>query len=301
MAKITVFCAHCGTTIERTPHRIKQNNFCCVECRVKWQKVNLTDRVSVSCHWCGKVYTEKAGRADRTKYCSTECKNKFLAKERDTRINATCQTCGKIFYGVHDRMYCSRQCAAAGNAVEKVKTTCPVCRSVFFTLPSRRRTYCGPACSVSAKSGRKTRPHTSKTCAICGNNFSVSPSRTGSKYCNKCDGRKYENTYAETRVKGESHRWFMGGKEKKYGLNWEDQSREARERDNHHCVVCGKSHYFFLRLPVHHITPRREYKTLHTLETYGNRLSNLITLCPSCHRKADQGALSPHYLRSLIK
>jgi DEAD/DEAH box helicase domain-containing protein len=67
-----------------------------------------------------------------------------------------------------------------------------------------------------------------------------------------------------------------------YGSNWKIQRERARSRDKYQCQICGivekdRSH------DVHHITPFRYFQS----EVLANQLDNLITLCPSCHRKAE--------------
>ncbi len=68
-----------------------------------------------------------------------------------------------------------------------------------------------------------------------------------------------------------------------YGPNWNQQRRLARQRDNFTCQVCelvehgGKPHH------VHHKIPFRNFTSV----LAANQLDNLITLCPSCHKKAE--------------
>ncbi|HEY9088580.1 MAG TPA: Zn-binding domain-containing protein, partial [Anaerolineaceae bacterium] len=67
-----------------------------------------------------------------------------------------------------------------------------------------------------------------------------------------------------------------------YGPNWVVQRIRARERDNFTCQLCGtpeagRSHH------VHHKTPFRQF----TSYLAANQLENLITLCPSCHRRVE--------------
>ncbi len=67
-----------------------------------------------------------------------------------------------------------------------------------------------------------------------------------------------------------------------YGPNWHAQRQRARARDGKICQNCGtpegqQTHH------VHHKTPFRTFASY--LEA--NRLENLITLCPACHRKAE--------------
>ena len=67
-----------------------------------------------------------------------------------------------------------------------------------------------------------------------------------------------------------------------YGKNWPLISADIRRRDLFRCQVCGveekeKVHH------VHHITPLRNFSSIE----HANQPSNLITLCPVCHRRAE--------------
>jgi DEAD/DEAH box helicase domain-containing protein len=67
-----------------------------------------------------------------------------------------------------------------------------------------------------------------------------------------------------------------------YGPNWVQQRNRARARDEYRCQVCGleegdREH------DVHHKTPFRQFET----PIFANQLSNLVTLCPSCHRRVE--------------
>jgi DEAD/DEAH box helicase domain-containing protein len=67
-----------------------------------------------------------------------------------------------------------------------------------------------------------------------------------------------------------------------YGQNWETLRSLVRSRDGYRCQVCGapegpRSH------DVHHKVPFRAFTT----PEQANQLHNLITLCPTCHRKVE--------------
>lgn len=67
-----------------------------------------------------------------------------------------------------------------------------------------------------------------------------------------------------------------------YGPNWRLQRDLARARDGYRCQVCGaaeegRSH------DVHHKIPFRTF----TSYAQANQLSNLVTLCHSCHRQVE--------------
>ena len=53
--------------------------------------------------------------------------------------------------------------------------------------------------------------------------------------------------------------------------SWREMRREALQRDNRRCQVCGKEYSG----QVHHVTPRSQGGT--------DDLSNLMTLCGKCH------------------
>jgi DEAD/DEAH box helicase domain-containing protein len=94
-----------------------------------------------------------------------------------------------------------------------------------------------------------------------------------------------------------------------YGPNWTAQRDAARARDGYHCRRCGAPEQNGRRHDVHHVTPFRAFgyaPDRNDLHKLANRLENLITLCPSCHRLAERargarGALSglAYLLRNL--
>ena len=84
-----------------------------------------------------------------------------------------------------------------------------------------------------------------------------------------------------------------------YGPNWETQRRKARRRDGFHCQMCGVSEDELGReLDVHHKRPFREFEYDPTDPTRADRyllanaLDNLISLCPTCHRRVEPAYIS---------
>jgi len=76
-----------------------------------------------------------------------------------------------------------------------------------------------------------------------------------------------------------------------YGPNWAEQRRLTLERDGRRCRTCGANADDFL-LHVHHIRPFREYGYIpgqNENYRHANQLDNLVTLCASCHRRAEAG------------
>lgn len=75
-----------------------------------------------------------------------------------------------------------------------------------------------------------------------------------------------------------------------YGPNWQQQRQKVLERDEFRCRTCGAGGSTLLH--VHHIRPFRAYGYIPgENENYrlANEPDNLVTLCPSCHRRAEAG------------
>lgn len=74
------------------------------------------------------------------------------------------------------------------------------------------------------------------------------------------------------------------------GPNWAEQRDKARRRDNFCCQHCGAPERPQRQHDVHHLQPFREFgyvRGQNRRYVEANRLENLITLCPSCHRRAE--------------
>jgi DEAD/DEAH box helicase domain-containing protein len=94
-----------------------------------------------------------------------------------------------------------------------------------------------------------------------------------------------------------------------YGPNWKVQRDAARARDGYRCRRCGAPERNGRQHDVHHVTSFRAFGYVpgkNDLYKLANRLDNLITVCPSCHRRAERargarGALSglAYLLRNL--
>ncbi len=75
-----------------------------------------------------------------------------------------------------------------------------------------------------------------------------------------------------------------------YGPNWSIQRQKARERDHYRCRNCGQPEQPGREHDVHHLRPFRtfDYRPGENVNFVpANRLSNLITLCPDCHRRVE--------------
>lgn len=68
-----------------------------------------------------------------------------------------------------------------------------------------------------------------------------------------------------------------------YGPNWEQQRQRARARDHYTCQQCGAREEG-KPFHVHHRIPFRRFSS----PEEANRLENLVTLCPRCHRRLER-------------
>jgi DEAD/DEAH box helicase domain-containing protein len=68
-----------------------------------------------------------------------------------------------------------------------------------------------------------------------------------------------------------------------YGREWPRIRQRILERDQYRCQICG-SHNNSALLHVHHKIPFRNFQNIEE----ANRTDNLITLCPNCHKLAEQ-------------
>ena len=112
------------------------------------------------------------------------------------------------------------------------------------------------------------------------------------KACSRC-GKFHPHGYVCTKGKK-----FNGGAERKLRhLNaWAIKSAEIRERANNLCEYCrSKGRYNYQDLEVHHIEKLREHPEL-LLED-----SNLVCLCHTCHKMADNGEISKEELKKLAE
>ncbi len=76
-----------------------------------------------------------------------------------------------------------------------------------------------------------------------------------------------------------------------YGPNWATQRDTARARDGYRCCHCGVAERPERQHDVHHLTPFHTFGYLPGVNDsfrLANRLDNLVTLCASCHRRAEQ-------------
>jgi endogenous inhibitor of DNA gyrase (YacG/DUF329 family) len=211
----------------------------------------------------------------------------------------TCQQCGELFDPVNERpshpaKYCSRACRDTAQRT-RVALVCVQCgqefhRKAYMAQWSRERgPFCGFRCYGKWQSvhcigvGRK---RITVTCHTCGKAFEKQPSAVNKTH-NFCSRACLAIWRSSLDWSGENNPSWLGGHTAYRGGNWHTQGALARKRDKDTCQHCGLERK---SLPVHHKIP------FHLFERYqdAKQLDNLITLCPTCHSKADMEFWQAH-------
>ncbi|MEE2754834.1 MAG: HNH endonuclease [Candidatus Latescibacterota bacterium] len=118
-------------------------------------------------------------------------------------------------------------------------------------------------------------------CSNCGRNTTVPRwfKKEGLElhFCTDRCRRLWRDDHRST-VKLKGRPEFRGG-------NWTEVAQRIRERDAFKCRSCGVTEEDLGRqLDVHHIVPYRAFNTLDR----ANCPDNLISVCPSCHKKMEE-------------
>ena len=75
-----------------------------------------------------------------------------------------------------------------------------------------------------------------------------------------------------------------------YGPSWAQARKASRVRDDHRCRQCGVKEFEGKEHSVHHLRPFREFgfdPAENRHDRLANELDNLLTLCASCHQRAE--------------
>lgn len=200
---------------------------------------------------------------------------KTKTEKKSAKVAKDCPTCGSSFlsYPSQNRTFCSNECR--GKSLQnKAQCICPECKITFPAKPSRVKNseaiYCSRACYDKAH-------NVIRRCPICRNEFSVIAASKRIYCSNECAG--FDRRVSLGGTKDTSYR----------GPNWQKQRRKVLDRDNHCCQLCQNENG--LPVAVHHKI------SYHNFSSYkqANVISNLISLCSSCHVREEQ-LLSQQYL-----
>jgi hypothetical protein len=222
--------------------------------------------------------------------------------------NRTCSHCCTEFYSETKRKYCSDEChdaavsfAGANNpnySGGRETTECTICGTAFDYYPSEKEgLYCGDCVEQANWRYRpdisgENNPRWSEgkqelACDWCDGKVVRQQNNINSEHVFCSDDCQYE--WLSEEFTGEGHPNWKGGVEANYGKGWNRVRRQALERDGYECVLCGATKEELGRNPdVHHIVPVRAFvETPVTTEADAHYLENVVSLCPTCHRKAE--------------
>ncbi|WP_254763601.1 HNH endonuclease [Natrinema marinum] len=242
----------------------------------------------MDCPTCGKsLNTEQGMRQHHTKV------------HDEPLPNRTCTGCASEFYDPKARLEFCDDCNPNGGEYNgnwkggKETATCTCCGSTFSFYPSSKKgIYCS-AC-VEGVDGLLPENYAEKgervvtECRACGESLEVRPARLErQKRGPFCTLECYGDWLSENVVGPEHHQWEGGSIN--YGQKWWQIRSRALERDDYECQHCGADDEELGRNPdVHHLQPVRSFEHVEDAHT----MDNVITLCRSCHRRAEDGQIA---------
>jgi 5-methylcytosine-specific restriction endonuclease McrA len=258
-------CAGCGTEFSRPRHRPSQKKYCGDDCRNKAFGAIGTARK-------GQTRTSKERRniskGQRESWADSKRKKKRLEKSKGAKRRGP----DKKKRASKARNY-SYQCTGCGKR--------------FSTKRKRtgKERFCTTDCRNKWQSSKKKGEDVECANPNCDKKFYQKASRKDRKYCSKecadADPARWKRM-GDTRRERYGRDWeWTGWNEKRTDRNiWDPIAAAVRKRDGYKCQACGvKWHRNEKKFPVHHILPRKKGGP--------DEPWNLMTLCPSCHRKTD--------------
>ncbi|WP_435365095.1 HNH endonuclease [Haloarchaeobius sp. DYHT-AS-18] len=113
-------------------------------------------------------------------------------------------------------------------------------------------------------------------------------------------GEECRSEWLSNRNSGSGHPNWKGGDIGPYGNGWARVRKQALERDDYCCVICGTTNEKLGRNPdIHHLVPVRMFAESVGFDVEdAHELTNVVSLCPGCHRKADSGKITWAELRN---
>jgi ribosomal protein S27AE len=242
------------------------------------------------CPTCGKELTTQRGmRQHHTKV------------HDDPLPNRTCKGCGTEFYDGKARLtFCDNCNPNAGKHNGNWKdaqesATCRRCDTEFTYYPSDKPgVYCSD-CVGKMEEFIGTPAYeiweverVERECEHCGVEFSMLKCNAVYGHGRFCSD-ECQNDWMSENWRGEDHpAWEGEDAGDSYVKDWRSARRKALTRDNHECQRCGDGRSEIGRNPdVHHIKPVEQFDDYNDAHT----LDNLVTLCPSCHKKVESGSV----------
>lgn len=179
--------------------------------------------------------------------------------------------------------FCSYECSGMYSR-SKITLQCAYCKGEFAVILKRKDTalFCSKKCqNESTKVIRE--------CNYCKKELIRAPCHNAiNVYCN----RRCQHKWLSENFCGEKHPLWEGGGGSYRAAQWREKRKAALTRDGYKCRICGSAE----KLCVHHIKKYKEFAD----KSEAHQLKNLITLCSSCHAKAEPRRKN-HKLNDILK
>ena len=290
-------------------------NAICQQCGQEFNaKYGTQKYCSVACYWahgrsarhckhCGKQYESRS--STNTTFCCAQCKNEWLKKHptQQKRKKIKCDSCGKTIHRVpahiNKHNFCDRSCYLQWHHGERITLFCSQCKEKIVRKISEQKgkPFCSKKCWDKWRSENQRGENHSQyqrvetSCAQCGKQILVAPNKLRTRKNNFC-GNECRHLWNKDAFTGENNPAWKGGYSPYYGPDWYRQRDQARKRDNYCCQNCGISEEnLSYELHVHHIKAFRLFGYVpgeNKNYVEANKLNNLISLCASCHPKAEE-------------
>lgn len=174
----------------------------------------------------------------------------------------------------------------------RVALVCERCGIAFEVKQSRAAKWPNRYCSkVCYDATRGDGAWLTGICDACREPFSFRRG-TDRRFCSEACYRKSFSDGGAPQGKAHGN-WRNGNAEGQlsYGPSWVAARRKARERDGR-CMDCGRTPAEIGRsLDVHHLVAFRDFGMERHREA--NALTNLVSLCRTCHRQRDRHLIGP--------
>lgn len=247
------------------------------------------------CPTCNQEFIVYPKHPD-VKYCSHKCHG----EARKQRVQTTCQNCGILFEQKpsENKQFCSRKCANHHNnkinPLNHKQCICEWCNKEFITRHDAQGRFCSSQCrsefaaTQRPKGIRKPEIHITMNCKVCNKPYQTTTHHVRLRGSSCCSRECVAILQSQLKRK-DGNPNYRGGTILYRGANWGRQSRKALKRDGDKCQICHKKvnrkkHDY----GIHHIIAFRLFDGNYV---QANQLSNLITLCSSCHARVEHGLL----------
>ncbi|RZN62187.1 MAG: hypothetical protein EF811_03460 [Methanonatronarchaeia archaeon] len=305
-------CDNCGEVFEDYESNVNEHNFCCRNCYKEWVVGENNPNY-------GNTWSEEQRERMSEKMTGKEGWSKGLTAEDDDRIlsgedhpdweggkrELECDWCGDEVYKypslVNEHNFCSTECfhkwhsewiSGENHPLYGEERSEEVKRAISEV--NKGRSWEDIFGEERAKEMKKefSRRFTGQKnhkwlgdeletrCSYCGASFRVHSKLDLEKKEHVFCSKECRREWLSEAMSGEgNHQWRGGASFEPYGTEFNEELKEQiRERDEYCCVLCGGSSDG-RELSVHHIDRDKT----------NNSMSNLISLCRSCHQLVHNG------------